>query len=273
MPSVINKTQDMQYSAARKKALNSIGQAVREITTQGYINDAANSEDFVENYLKKQLKIIKTCNSTNLNACGIEAGTNKILTFKKAKKTMPKKWGELAWGINYRENMDGSAKSHGFVMANGYAVNLFYNPNCQKSSGFKVETVCVFAIYDMNGLKGPNQAGKDIGFVTVMYPDERSTAIAPDFVGIEVPHGGSFENAQAACNALGKNVTLPNIEELTSLYLSNYFYSMIINGAQWSAKTSTLANGKPCAYSMHWNHSGYSCQPISNAYNANCVKR
>lgn len=44
---------------ARKKALATIGEAVRLITVKGSIRDASNAEDFVENYLKKQLQIAK----------------------------------------------------------------------------------------------------------------------------------------------------------------------------------------------------------------------
>lgn len=44
-----------EYAAARKKALASIGEAVRIITIHGDVQSAKNAEDFVENYLKKHL--------------------------------------------------------------------------------------------------------------------------------------------------------------------------------------------------------------------------
>lgn len=138
MPAIITDIQGKQYSVARKKALATIGEAGRQIAVNGEMGNAVDAEDFVENYLKRQLKMVKTCKNADLKACGIETDTNKILSFHKAKRTMPRKWGDLAWGVGYglTESMkiDKSSKSYGFVMPDGYAVNLFYNGNCQAES-------------------------------------------------------------------------------------------------------------------------------------------
>ena len=280
MPAIITDIQGKQYSVARKKALATIGEAGRQIAVNGEMGNAVDAEDFVENYLKRQLKMVKTCKNDDLKACGIETDTNKILSFHKAKRTMPRKWGDLAWGVGYglTESMkiDKSSKSYGFVMPDGYAVNLFYNGNCQAESSVLaayagVSKVCVFAIYDMNGLRKPNQVGKDIGFVSVFYPTEHAVAVAPEYIKTEVL-SGSFEKAQEACGKL-KGATLPNIEELTSLYLSGTLHDMVINGDNWSSTTGKYNYGTPCARELHFNWSYSTCQTYSSSRAASCVSR
>ena len=55
--------------------------------------------------------------------------------------------------------------SYAYVTAEGYSVNLYYNPNCKPldNNGYDYHAssqVCINAIYDMNGLKVPNEAEK-----------------------------------------------------------------------------------------------------------------
>lgn len=276
MPAIITDIQGKQYSVARKKALATIGEVGRQIAVNGEMGNAVDAEDFVENYLKRQLKMVKTCKNDDLKACGIETDTNKILSFHKAKRTMPKKWIDLAWGVSANGAIDTNAKSYGFISPDGFAVNLFYNKNCQAETeglgGYPMAPkVCVFAIYDMNGLRKPNQVGKDIGFVSVFYPTEHAVAVAPEYIKTEVL-SGSFEKAQEACGKL-KGATLPNIEELTSLYLSGTLYDMVINGDNWSSTTGKYNDGTPCARALHFNWSYSTCQTYSRSRAASCVSR
>lgn len=276
MPAIITDIQGKQYSVARKKALATIGEAGRQIAVNGEMGNAVDAEDFVENYLKRQLKMVKTCKNDDLKACGIETDTNKILSFHKAKRTMPKKWIDLAWGVSANGAIDTNAKSYGFISPDGFAVNLFYNKNCQAETeglgGYPMAPkVCVFAIYDMNGLRKPNQVGKDIGFVSVFYPTEHAVAVAPEYIKTEVL-SGSFEKAQEACGKL-KGATLPNIEELTSLYLSGTLHDMVINGDNWSSTTGKYNDGTPCARALHFNWSYSTCQTYSSSRAASCVSR
>ncbi len=277
MPAIITDIQGKQYSVARKKALATIGEAGRQIAVNGEMGNAVDAEDFVENYLKRQLKMVKTCKNDDLKACGIETDTNKILSFHKAKRTMPKKWIDLAWGVSANGAIDTNAKSYGFISPDGFAVNLFYNGNCQAESSVLaayagVSKVCVFAIYDMNGLRKPNQVGKDIGFVSVFFPTERSIAVAPEVYKTEVKYA-LFEEAQEICGNLG-GATLPNIYELTSLYLSGYLHDMVSNGNNWSSTTGVYANGDECARTIHFNWSYSECARVKSGGRAvSCVKR
>ena len=251
MPSLINNTNDRKYRGARQKALATIGGAVRNITVTEGIGNAVDAEDFVENHLRKQIQIVKTCKNNDLRSCGIETDTDAItrLSEPKRKVTMPKKIGDLATGISDGETIDVNSTSYGFVMSNGYSVNLFYNPNCLSDklneSHLGQDRVCVNAIYDMNGLARPNEVGKDIGFVTVLYPDINVVSVAPEIYKENID-SVDFDNALKSCQNLDNNLSVPDRNELLSMY-----YNTNILGMQavsyWSSSEDSTGTG------LSWN--------------------
>ena len=246
IPAIIANTQGKEYEVARKRMLQTFGEGVRLISIQGEMQSANNAEDFVENYLKKQIKIMKTCDNDNLKACGIETGTSAIKAWsdKKLTRTMPRTTAQLNSGIASGHTMKNPTKSYGFVMANGYAVNLFYNPNCWTRdklnpnsgylfSNYASDYVCVNAIYDMNGLKGPNQAGKDIGFVTILYPDTSSIALAPNPYYKNLKNAANYKDGMAGCAELGADYTLPRLEEWASISYNRALFEFDYGGSYW----------------------------------------
>ncbi len=271
LPTIINETRDKEYAAARKKALATIGEAVRLITIHGDIRYAENAQDFVENYLKKQLQMIKTCDNNNLRDCGIETNPNKMISLAEKKMTMPTKISELAVGMSSGDAIDPSSTSYGFVMANGYSVNLFYNPSCMSdnkdANHWGQDRVCVNAIYDMNGLGQPNEVGKDIGFVTIMYPDVRTTAVAPD-VHKRNAQGASFYNAGVSCTTLDKEYTLPNRDELLAMYFNGNLLG-ITSGYYWSASEASAELG----WGQGFGNGGRYRNAKSDVGGVRCVRR
>ena len=246
MPSLINNANDRKYRGARQKALATIGEAVRNITVTEGIGNAVDSEDFVENHLRKQIQIVKTCKNNDLRFCGIETNSNAIttLTEPKTKITMPKKIRDLAKGISNGSVIDATSTSYGFVLSNGYSVNLFYNPNCLPDSNVNhwgQDRVCVNAIYDMNGLARPNEVGKDIGFVTVIYPDIKVQAVAPEVYKNNAANA-TFDQASESCQAQDDDLSVPNRDELLSMH-----YNMNLLGIPaanyWSASEATAELG------------------------------
>ena len=89
IPIVSKDIKDKQYAAARAKMLQTVGEASRQIAVNGEMRDAVDAKDFVENYLKKNLKILKTCNNEKLRECGIETRENKIFNNNEYPMTMP----------------------------------------------------------------------------------------------------------------------------------------------------------------------------------------
>lgn len=270
LPTVINETRDKEYAAARKKALATIGEAVRLITIQGDIRYAENAGDFVENYLKKQLQIVKTCSNSNLRDCGIETEPNKMVSLAEKKMTMPTTINDLAPGMSNGLATDPASTSYGFVMSNGYSVNLFYNPSClsdnKDANHWGQDRVCVNAIYDMNGLGQPNEVGKDIGFVTILYPDVRTIAVAPD-VHKQNAASANFDNAGASCTNQNKEYTLPNRDELLAMYYNANLLG-ITSGHYWSASQASAELG----WNQNFNNGNRNRNAKSNGNNVRCVR-
>ncbi|MDR1327420.1 MAG: type II secretion system GspH family protein [Heliobacteriaceae bacterium] len=246
MPGLIADYKQKVYDTARKKVWSTVGQAVRVITVNGGISGAADAQDFVENHLKEQIKILKTCDNANLRSCGIETNTNAIKTLAGTSTTMPKALHSLASGMSSGATTNVNTTSYGFVMANGYSVNLFYNPQCMpddpNNTHLGQDRVCVNAIYDMNGLANPNQAGKDIGFVTVLYPDETSVAYAPD-VAPKNAANSDFNGAPQACTDQNPDYSVPNRDELLAMYMNGNLLGIVAFNYYWSASEATPTLG------------------------------
>ena len=228
LPSLISSTKGRQYKVAREKALTSIGNASKTLAIQGRLNEAEDTNDFVNNVLSSQLKIAKVCDNKHLKDCGI---SEKIKTPKGETIDMPiyaHKTGQAGTegAINnvVGEKWDG----RGIVTADGFSYNLFYYPKCYGSRITDevyfinyAHYACVNAIYDMNGLRKPNQVGKDIGVVTVFYPNETVQAVAP--IAGEISESRiNFYNSQKMCSE--KKQRLPNLEEGVSISLNSYLW-------------------------------------------------
>lgn len=221
---VISRINDKNYEVSRKRILTIIGEAGKLIALEGNINSASSAGDFVENYLSKKIKILHTCASDDLKKCGI---SEKIKTLGGKKTiTTPTQISELG-GFNANSFNHGttgeiiSNKSYGFVTINGYSVNLFYNPNCRADiNGDDYDApdyVCFNVVYDINGLRRPNEVGKDIGFITLLYPNEQNRIVAPGLDFSFVYTGSNWANAETACASLGGNYSLADKDEILSL--------------------------------------------------------
>ena len=272
MPSLINNATDRKYRGARQKALATIGGAVRNITVTEGIGNAVDAEDFVENHLRKQIQIVKTCKNNDLRSCGIETTADAITTLTEPKTniTMPTKIGDLASQISNGKAVDAASTSYGFVMSNGYSVNLFYNPNCLPDSNdnhWAQDRVCVNAIYDMNGLARPNEVGKDIGFITIIYPDEHVVAYAPE---VYKKNSGTttFDRVVKSCEAKDKGLSVPNRDELLSMSYNMNLLG-IPAGGYWSASEATAELG----WILGFGNGGRYRNAKSVGYDVRCIRR
>jgi type II secretory pathway pseudopilin PulG len=277
LPTVMNNVRDRQYETARHKILNSLGEAGRFIAINGNLTSASDAEDFVNNYLSKKLKIVKTCDGSHLEECGlltskrikIQNGTDYRQSLSKFRPGAPHMPSTSSWETI--KNLPG----YGFVTADGFSVILFYNPGCTTG---KIEPddnatgcVCFDAIYDMNGLKNPNQVGKDIGFVTVMYPDFTNRAVAPNFNVVIADGKYSWQEANQKCSEYGKEYTLPDRDELLAMAI-NIDISPIPRNQFWSSTTITYEN-KPSAYKVQFNEGYRNINKQTDKNSVLCIKR
>ena len=153
------------------------------------------AETFVTEGLSKVIKINNICDHDHLEDCGIVTSYTNLAG---SQKVWPTKLSELnsmftgtfndgpngSGGTNYtnpQKNIDTFAAA--FETQNGESIAVYYNPNCQSDMQETVwhyaqPKMCANFIYDLNGNKGPNTVGKDIGFITAIYSSD-PVVVAP----------------------------------------------------------------------------------------------
>ena len=214
-------------------ALNGYG-TLRENTDSAgstSIEDTA-AETFITAGLSKVLKINNICDNEHIEDCGI---ASKFTDMKGDTVSIPLKMSELNskmtsvsyWSSVYNTNIYYSTidtKAAAFETQNGESILLFYQPGCVSNMGetgrYNVQPkVCANMIYDLNGTKGPNTFGKDIGILTVLYPSD-SVVVAP------VPFNTKFDSVPAdeASNVCttrtGEDYRIPSKDEVISLFVN-----------------------------------------------------
>ena len=245
LPALINKVQEQQFKNARNKILSSFDNAARLIAAEGNISSATNSENFVKDILSKKIKVIKTCN-TSPSQCGFSSKITRL--DDKTTISIPINIGSLGL-TNWFSTSATTRTSYAFVTADGYSINLYYNPNCKVLSKTEAtrtasDSICINLVYDMNGNKKPNKVGKDIGWVSVINNDESVITVAPLFVETNIFNTATVAEAKNLCQQ--KNLALPNLQEL----LSGLYNRSLINNLHthdspmWTSSSVSGTNSK-----------------------------
>ena len=270
-------------------ALNGYG-TLRESTDSAgstSIEDTA-AETFITSGLAKVLKINNICDSEHIEDCGI---TSRYTTLYGQQKNTPATMGELnsamlnvsysltssiiAWGG------DGSysqlnTKAAAFETQNGESILAFYNPNCvpdmQENGYYWVQPkICANFVYDLNGNKGPNTVGKDIGFITVLYPSD-SVVVAP-VPDRAILTGVTAEEAPTACTAIGEDYRIPTADELASIFINKTAILESPTLTIFSSTKRVMISGNLTNWVMSGNGEYRHVGDASAAWSVLCVKR
>jgi len=225
------------------------------------------TQAFVTDGLAKVLKINNICDKDHLKDCGLP---DKITTaFTNTKMNFPTKLSELnpnfvvspGQGQGYSNTQSNIDTSVAGMELNDVSVAVFYNPYCRDfmaSADIKTlaptllaqPKMCANFVYDLNGRKGPNKMGKDIGFITALYPTD-SMVVAPKVLYVYTDGSNNFSNISRKCRQKYKNSRATSIEELMAVYYNRYLLG-ISRTYQYSSKTVysdtqywmlTLSNG------------------------------
>lgn len=235
-------------------ALNGYG-TLTEDESGSVITDNA-TETFITSGLSKVLKINNICDNEHLADCGI---SSSYITMGATKLTTPTTLYDLnenfqsASAYSLTSYSAINTKSGAFETQNGESIIVYYNPSCRteylshetrsatlNTFGYPQSTMCVNFIYDLNGTKGPNTFGKDVGIVTVFNATD-SIVVAPMPSSVT---NAKFENAESmvwnnaskACTQQDLESRLPNIDEASAMLINKKLINL--NGyAYW---TSTI---------------------------------
>ncbi len=244
LPSLLVNVNEKAWEAQKKALHARLAQAIGQMNTLGGYGTYTEDEDgtatadtaaesFILDALSKVYKINNVCGPDKLSSCGIPS---KITTLDAVSEiTFPSKMSELNEKLlngYHQANEVGDmadTKAAAFETVNGESVAVFYNPLCGSDSSLSQYTqnkMCVNFVYDLNGSEGPNEVGKDVGFITAFY-NKNPVVVAPRPYKMNyastVPHysdNADTIDAPKACMALGEDLRLPDRDELAALFVN-----------------------------------------------------
>ncbi len=250
LPSLMANINERTWNTQRKALYARMSQAIAMLPQvggygtltedeSGSVTADTAAEAFLTEGLSKVLKINNICDSEHLSDCGLPAKINALdgsVAFEEFPKTLLALNPFFNFSKSYDTDGDGVkdwSPSHSqidtkvacFETQNGESIALFYNPNCKNyeasipvTKAFQAQPfLCANFLYDLNGNKGPNTVGKDIGYVTAINSINTSVVapllLLPGNTGLI-----GLNEAHSACLALGEDVRLPNLEELFAIF-------------------------------------------------------
>ncbi len=259
LPSLLVNVNEKAWDAQKKALHARLAQAIGQINTLGGYGTYTEDEDgtatedtaaesFILDALSKVYKINNVCGPDKLGSCGIPS---KITTLDAvAEINFPTKMSELNVNLlngNHQVNEEGDVadtKAAAFETVNGESIAVFYNPLCSSDSSgshYTQNKMCVNFIYDLNGTEGPNQVGKDVGFITAFY-NKNPIVVAPIAYGTNANKNTSI-NAPASCKAQGENLRLPNRDELGSMFVNQVLINISSEATSyWSSSVISPGN-------------------------------
>jgi len=212
----------MTQAISLMPALNGYGKFTEETDSEGntsVIEDTA-TETFITDGLAKVLKINNICDAEHLADCGI---TSKITTMYGSVTSLPLKLNDL--GTYHDISGIKSTGVAAFETANGESIAVYYNPICL--GNWKVDgrlrsyvgnDLCANFVFDLNGNKGPNTVGKDIGIMSVFYSSDSSVVMPIPLV--RSPQGLPFDESKRVCKSLGDNLRQATLDEVGSIFIN-----------------------------------------------------
>ena len=291
LPSLTGNINERTWNTQRKALYARMSQAISLMpalngygTFDGSTDTAA--ETFITSGLSKVLKINNICDNDHLNDCGF---ASKLTPTTGSIVNLPKKMSALNYGItaSVTGKVLKDTKAAAFETANGESVLVFYNPDCVASDVMMIgnsagaagggitgvyakQQVCANFIFDLNGSKGPNTVGKDVGMMTVLYPMD-SNVVMPLY---PKNLSGTYSQVEAAreCSNYDTEYRLPNIDELLSIYYNRVLVGEELFGsAQYTWSATKIDSSNSWAFGNSYGMK-YSLDK-EDALAALCVKR
>ena len=294
LPSLTGNINERTWNTQRKALYARISQAIALMpavngygTLEGTISDDGTqtilqdnaAETFVTAGLSKVLKINNICDSENLKDCGIPS---KITTMDN--RNLSDFTSSMNTLVGFNSMFNGSApnqvysrqldtKAAAFETANGESILVYYNPRCMSDTkivdaNYTQPYMCANFVYDLNGTKGPNTMGKDIGFITVMYPSD-PVVVAPMPEPIASVGAAKHIDATRFCTNQNNESRLPSRDELMAMFYNKLLLTQS-NSYYWS---TTLGEKPDTAYHVRFSSGSRHLGSRDGQYAIWCIKR
>ncbi len=298
LPSLMANINERTWNTQRKALHARMAQAIAMMPSvsgygtltedsEGNVTEDTATEAFLTEGLAKVLKINNICDNAHLADCGIPT---TYTTMAGSTTSMPSTLSALnpyltSASFSAHTTYPASTyktpntKAAAFETQNGESVLAFYNPYCianrnDKDNHFSQPYICANFIYDLNGNKGPNTVGKDLGNITVLYAYD-SDVVAP------LPFKQKFTDvvaadASTACTTnAGVDYRIPTKEEIAALFANRNIIDTSIVSAHLfsSSKTINPYTGLPTNWLIVSSFGEYRIPSNTAAWDVLCVKR
>ena len=299
LPSLMANINERTWNTQRKALYARLSQAIAMMpqlngygeyegtNTDGSVTATKDTaaEAFLTEGLSKVLKINNICDAAHLADCGIAASYTNMTGSVNSWPTKLSELNSMFTGTyetassdkytNPQKHIDTNAAA--FETQNGETITLYYNPYCtadveDNTWYYSQPKMCANFIYDLNGNKGPNVVGKDVGFITALYPLD-SNVVAPIPLAVDAASGAAISQtaASAACSVQNSESRLPNRDELSAMFYNRALLG-ITSGVFWSGSViSSGESGK--AWTLNFNTGSPYWNTRSITHNVRCVKR
>ena len=276
----------MSQAISLMPALNGYG-TLKEASSEGASDAEDNAtETFITAGLSKVLKINNICDNEHLADCGVVTSYTDMTG---SSVNAPTTLYELNSWFNYVQYSGSSystinTKAAAFETQNGESIVAYYNQTCRteyinqesvtdygSAFGFPEATMCLNLVYDLNGKKGPNTVGKDIGIITVFNATD-SIVVAPVPASARnAGNGTKYEWIEAVklCKTEDSESRLPNIDELSSMIINKDIIGLSAAESLWSGTSGTSER----AWEMSPNVGARFLGSKDFTYYVRCVKR
>ena len=304
IPTLITNNQQRSMDTAANVFNRKLGKALKVMNSQSSLAGFTTTRAFVDE-LSKHIKIIKTCDSNELDVCfASEFSTNED-TFKVA---------DLKQASNLNQSGNYGTETIGVVFADGVSALIAYNPNATQdpfsnqvigltSTGSSkdlqvgLSTNAIAILYDTNGSATPNTYtnSKDIRGINISLSTRTCTAklsdgtcilnLGKDYSAINCtdPNAEGYSYCTANDIKLSQNygnnywvgakyacakqnMKLPTKNELLTVYKSNWL-DKPTSGQFWSASEGSAYNA---SYVFFNNGTSYGSNK-SYYYNVLCI--
>ncbi len=294
LPSLTGNINERTWNTQRKALYARMSQAISlmpALNGYGTISAATESasavdtatETFLTAGLSKVLKINNICDHEHLADCGI---VSLFTDMTGSQKNIPTTLYGLNTWFSYvafggRSYSTQNSNAAAFETQNGESIVAYYNMSCKTDYisqdiltsggdifGFPEENMCINFIYDLNGSKGPNTVGKDIGIMTVFNATD-SVVVAPVPSSSASTGSAKWYNAAKICTDADKETRLPNIDELSAMLINKDIVNLTATQHYWSG--SLYSSDRALHVNTTYGHRGSDKKEYEHS--VRCVKR
>ena len=240
-------------------------------------------EKFYLDALSKVYKINNVCGPDKLSSCGVPS---KITTLGAVSEiNFPTKMSELNEKLLSDYYIDGESgnmadtKAAAFETVNGESLAVFYNPSCGVDDTvhqYAQNKMCVNMIYDLNGEEGPNEVGKDVGFITAFYR-KNPVVVAPVPYKTNASDAVSYSDSEDvldaafACKIQGENLRLPNKYEVAALFINQEL--VLINADKFWSGTVVSLGSHGLAWAQDFTYGNLGVTQRDTKFHVRCIQR